>query len=85
MARHKDANWSLPDQPSTEGAILTVLMDIRDELKLANATLRSYSFVHMPHDIASIRRALTVTPRITKRQAARVLARAAQRKRRAAR
>lgn len=33
MARHKDATWSVGDQPPTEAAILCVLMDIRDELK----------------------------------------------------
>lgn len=41
MARHKDSNWNIPQEPSYEGARLAVLMDIRDELKAANRTLDS--------------------------------------------
>lgn len=34
MARHKDAEWNLPQQsPSYDCAQLGVLMDLRDELK----------------------------------------------------
>jgi predicted component of type VI protein secretion system len=48
MARHKDANWSVVESPDTIGAQLTVLMDIRDELKALNAKL----------DCAGVRRAI---------------------------
>lgn len=31
--RYKNANWNVGERPSLEGAQLTVLMDIRDELQ----------------------------------------------------
>lgn len=38
MARHKDANWALLDKITTwDEAIVSVLMDIRDELKELNS------------------------------------------------
>ena len=39
MARHKDANWTVPENTTFEGAALTVLMDLRDELKAVNQRL----------------------------------------------
>lgn len=42
MARHKDANWNIAEQPDTANAQLTVLMDIRDELKQINRQLGCY-------------------------------------------
>lgn len=45
--RHKDTEWVLPVLPGKKTAVsqpdaaLAVLMDIRDELKLQNKTLRS--------------------------------------------
>lgn len=40
MARHKDANWNLGDKvTSWEEVAVSVLMDIRDELKHINRRL----------------------------------------------
>lgn len=39
MARHKDANWTVPEGVTDVQATLCVLMDIRDELKANGAHL----------------------------------------------
>jgi hypothetical protein len=59
MARHKDANWSVPDNPYCwEQAMVAVLMDIRDELKALNRTLnvlRCPNFLAIPRTLEQIR------------------------------
>jgi hypothetical protein len=58
MARHKNANWRVPDSPTTEQAILTMLMDLRDEMKEMNNHLRVLScpnFLRIPKTLDAIR------------------------------
>lgn len=73
MARHKDAEFSLPAEGNGKGlewhhVRLAVLMDIRDELKRLNQLLHCSNFVAIPHTLAAIRRNTTKK----KRKAARV-------------
>lgn len=75
MARHKDANWSLGDKVTTwDECQLSVLMDIRDELKTTNIELRSlntllrcHNFTDIPRILRGIRRKLPV-PKVRKRR-----------------
>lgn len=64
MARHKDTEWTLPNEnpPSLGYANLAVLMDIRDELKALNSKL----------DCFRVRRMLDTVQRIDKRLAKRI-------------
>lgn len=56
MARHKDADWNLPNLIGTWERVNTaVLMDIRDELYRLNRILGCLNFARMPHDIKQIR------------------------------
>lgn len=49
MARHKDANWTLPETlEDWQQAQLAVLMDIRDELKRMNAVIQCSNFIAVP-------------------------------------
>ena len=55
MARHKDANWILPELAPSEGqAQIAVLMDIRDELKRLNALLHCENFQAIPNLLRAI-------------------------------
>jgi hypothetical protein len=61
MARHKDSDWTLPEQVSWQTANLAVLMDIRDELKTVAAELNSLNrllncrnFLHIPRKLERI-------------------------------
>lgn len=57
---YKDAAWSvnqIPGRPSsisTADATLSVLMDIRDELKLLNGIIRCPNFLGMPITLRTI-------------------------------
>ncbi len=55
MPRHKDANWDVSERPNTEAAMLTVLMDIRDELKRINSILNCTNFLEVPRILRTIR------------------------------
>lgn len=58
MARHKNSNWTLPDEVNYESATLAVLMDIRDELQELNAlhrrTIGCYRFQGIPRSLEKI-------------------------------
>lgn len=60
MARHKDANWTVSDAPTSwDEAMVAVLMDIRDELKAMNTKLRVLQcpgFLAMPRKLDRIGR-----------------------------
>jgi hypothetical protein len=63
MARHKDADWVLPDRAQDWTQVgVAVLMDIRDELKALNSKL----------DCWRVRRMLDTVERIDRRLAKRV-------------
>ncbi len=57
MARHKDMNWNLPEgKPCESGGNahkeshiqISLLMDLRDELKRLNSLLHCGSFIRIP-------------------------------------
>lgn len=56
--RHKDAHWNIrvneDGTTSFEAAQLTVLMDIRDELKLVNARLQCRETMAIPAHLRRI-------------------------------
>jgi len=59
MARHKDAEWNLPDKlTDMNHLLLAALMDIRDELKLIRRlherTIGCHNFTSMPAVIKRI-------------------------------
>lgn len=56
MARHKDADWNLPDIVGWEAIQAAVLMDIRDELKRINARLNCSETMKIPRLLARIAR-----------------------------
>jgi hypothetical protein len=60
--RHKDAEWTVEvnsdGRTSWEAAQLAVLMDIRDELKRVNFTLRCQETQRIPQTLKDIRRLL---------------------------
>lgn len=70
------------DGYSYEAAQLSVLMDLRDELKSLNALLNCPNFIGIPTTLRIIARHVErpKVRRITKRQAAKVLARGKRRK-----
>lgn len=71
MARHKDANWALPDKITTwDEAIVSVLMDIRDELKELNSRTNQNLIVHQNHvrELSRIDRRLQKHLPLTKRR-----------------
>ena len=85
MSRYKDANWTLPAPKleTWEQAGLAVLMDIRDELKQLNRVFSCGGYAGGKLD--AIRYAverLNKPRRITAKQAARVMAKRRNRKRR---
>lgn len=56
MARHKDIGWNVPEQPQTwEQVQVSVLMDIRDELKRLNSLLQCPNFVAVPRKLDDIK------------------------------
>lgn len=60
MARHKDANWILPEKVFTTATCqLAVLMDLRDELKRLNNLLHCNNFIQIPQYLRGIRRNTT--------------------------
>jgi hypothetical protein len=61
--RHKDATWSLPENPSLDYAKLAVLMDIRDELKALNHVLHCVNFLAIPRKLDDIVRNTKKKPR----------------------
>lgn len=66
MARHKNFDWSLHDEgtPNNQGGRsyeistiqLSLLMDIRDELKQLNALLSCRNFTNIPKTLRAIQR-----------------------------
>lgn len=67
MARHKNMNWNLPEGTrkadggsthSWESIHTALLMDIRDELKELNETLRCYRVRRLCEDVNRIDRRL---------------------------
>jgi len=62
MARHKDYDWNLPEGSVTadgtrhgwDSIKISLLMDIRDELKALNRTLGCYRLARMSNDINKI-------------------------------
>ena len=65
MARHKDQNWSLPDgykqsdgsrTHSWESIQVSLLMDLRDELKSLNRLLHCSNFIAIPRKLDRIGR-----------------------------
>lgn len=55
MARHKDANWTLNDPIQNWVEVqVSVLMDIRDELKSLNSILGCVNFLHVPETLRRI-------------------------------
>lgn len=67
--RRKDTDWRVAAQSdgtySYEASQLTVLMDIRDELKLLNGLLHCQNFIAIPQKLDAIRRN-TAKPRSKK-------------------
>jgi len=57
MARHKDANWNLPEGRLEiwDQVHCAILMDIRDELKELNRLLHCHNFLRIPNDLNAIR------------------------------
>jgi hypothetical protein len=76
--RHKNAQWNIRASADNtvhwDGVQVAVLMDIRDELQTLNATLGCYRVRDMADAMIRMERRGR-PPRITKRMAARVLAR----------
>lgn len=69
MARHKDVDWNLPTNlASWEQAHITVLMDIRDELKQLNRTLSCRNFLDLPRVMQQVRANTTTIARLLKEQ-----------------
>lgn len=57
MARHKDANWNLPDKLTDwKECELAVLMDIRDEMKKLNRLFECPNFLAIPATLREIKR-----------------------------
>lgn len=52
--RHKNASWTLTEQPTFEGASLAVLMDIRDELQILNRVFSCFKFQNVPDKLDEI-------------------------------
>lgn len=61
--RHKNSDWSVEERPTLEGAQLTVLMDIRDELQALNRLLNCHNFTEIPHVLRGIRAKLPTKKR----------------------
>lgn len=59
--RKKNINWNVVDENDRwykHGALLPVLMDIRDELKQLNQLFACYNFTRFPHDLSQVRVAI---------------------------
>lgn len=55
MARHKNADWNIPEKPADWHQVqAAVLMDIRDELQKLNSMLSCPNFMGMPHVLKRI-------------------------------
>ena len=70
MARHQNVNWSLSELNADRTVSIhvitaAVLMDIRDELKLINATLQCRNFQKLP---AAVRRIANNTAKPTRKR-----------------
>ncbi len=68
MARHKDVDWNLPASGRDEGltwehAKISVLMDIRDELKAINRRLNCVDTLRIPYTLRMIQRNTAKTKR----------------------
>lgn len=64
MPRQKDVKWNIPDPcPGTDFAQLSVLMDIRDELKRLNELLHCPRFMGIPTTLRGIQRKLPGRPK----------------------
>lgn len=64
MARHARTDWNIPEPVSWEGARLSVLMDIRDELVRLNALLHCENFVGIPATLRTIAKQTAKRPRV---------------------
>ena len=77
MARHKDANWSLgpgtrqPDGTTAHPADdikISLLMDLRDELKELNRTMHSLNnLLHCPNVLSGFRAIARIDKRVAKK------------------
>lgn len=75
MARHKDCNWSLPEgtpNPRGDGTlhehdniVISLLMDLRDEMKLQTAELKKLNGLLCCPNFTAIPRVLTAIRRNT--------------------
>jgi len=68
MARHKDLDWNLPEGTpghSYDSILAALLMDMRDELRALNATLRCQETQRIPRYLRRIA-ANTARPRAKK-------------------
>lgn len=59
MARHRDADWNLPDDMTWDKVNLAVLMDIRDEMKRLNRLFHCSNFLEIPHILRALKRNTT--------------------------
>lgn len=57
-AKHVNAEWTTPDDLSWTLVPIEILMDIRAELRMINATLRCPDFQGIPRTLRGIRRKL---------------------------
>ncbi len=71
MARRANVDWNLPETLSWDQVPIAVLMDIRDELKAANAlqrrlvsVLECASCIDIPRKLESIKRSTAKTSRL---------------------
>lgn len=83
MPRHANVQWNLPEADGTghtwNSIHAALLMDIRDELQKLNRKLDGMPWWRITYAVSRIERNQR-RPRITKRMAARVLARGKRRK-----
>lgn len=66
MARHKDIEWNLPNPINWDQVPISVLMDIRDELKRLNGLLNCHNFTRIPFVLDQIKRNTTKKKRARK-------------------
>lgn len=64
--RYRNANWTVNQNPDTDGAQLCVLMDIRDELRFLNNLLGCSNFRGIPVVLKEIRKNTTKRKREAK-------------------
>jgi len=71
--RRKHVGWAVADSAGNlyssvkDGAMLAVLMDIRDELQRLNELLHCRNFLDVPHTLRRIDRRLATSRKLTRR------------------